>query len=509
MDHSHQPDRQPERRGALLNRRDVLAGGAAGIAGVLAGCANGDSSQEQTTELPGTLEASADSGVVGDPLQFRGSGLPGGTDLDLVWHSVDGHWGLVKETEIVAPQYPARADHVGTVATDSDGTFTYDWAFPEDYGGSHEVTVRSGDGTTLARTTVGIEPSFELDRTSAPLGETFTVTAHGLGVSGYTSEYEVAWDNGLLGIVTAVSSRGRAEAVVPAAGPVGEHVLRVGRGWSGVFYLNLQQSPYEPPDFPTWTVEVTEPADELSGGMEVAGGPPASPETMRRIVDAQYPDATVSGNGASLSVSPPRGSVGDRATVTGSGLPSNEGVDLVWLTKRGNRVQSGFSTSRVALASATTDGKGRFETQVTVPDDLGGVHPLVAEVGGSPVALATYGLDPSVAGISPASGPVGTDFTVHLKGVGWTEYDNTYAVAYDNKLLGYACGFNSQGDVKIPLTATGPAGYHTIDLYPAVYQGIDEGTMPDFYNKPQLSYRTDHPGRSLPAFRFVFETTES
>ena len=53
------------------------------------------------------------------------------------------------------------------------------------------------------------------------------------------------------------------------------------------------------------------------------------------------------------------------------------------------------------------------------------------------------------------SGPVGTPVTIHLKGVGWTEYDNIYVATYDNAYMGYACGFNSQGDVVINFTASG------------------------------------------------------
>ena len=41
----------------------------------------------------------------------------------------------------------------------------------------------------------------------------------------------------------------------------------------------------------------------------------------------------------------------------------------------------------------------------------------------------------------------GQPFIVQLKGVGWTQLDNTIAVTYDNGYIGYACGFNSNGDV--------------------------------------------------------------
>ncbi len=60
-------------------------------------------------------------------------------------------------------------------------------------------------------------------------------------------------------------------------------------------------------------------------------------------------------------------------------------------------------------------------------------------------------------------------FNVHLKGVGWTQLDNTIAVTYDNRYVGYGCGFNSNGDVVLNLVATGGPGTHLIDIYPLLY----------------------------------------
>jgi hypothetical protein len=94
-----------------------------------------------------------------------------------------------------------------------------------------------------------------------------------------------------------------------------------------------------------------------------------------------------------------------------------------------------------------------------------------------------------------------------LKGVGWTEYDNIYIATYDNAYMGYACGFNSQGDVVINFTASGAPGVHIIDLYPGIYQGPP--TEPQLlYRQPQLTYADDHPGNKIPALRFTFEVTE-
>jgi hypothetical protein len=114
---------------------------------------------------------------------------------------------------------------------------------------------------------------------------------------------------------------------------------------------------------------------------------------------------------------------------------------------------------------------------------------------------------PSALPLDVSKGPAGTPFTIHLKGVGWTETANIYAIDYDNGYIGYACGFNSQGDVVINMYATGDPGMHYITLYPAVYKGKEK--WPNNFRLPQLTYKVDHPGEDLPRFEFAFEVTKA
>ncbi|UCF98277.1 MAG: hypothetical protein JSV89_01775 [Spirochaetaceae bacterium] len=79
---------------------------------------------------------------------------------------------------------------------------------------------------------------------------------------------------------------------------------------------------------------------------------------------------------------------------------------------------------------------------------------------------------------------------------------NIYHLNFDNAYLGYACGFNSQGDITIYLPLTGDPGWHFIDLFPGIYKGKDAGGVSNF-RVPQLTYREDHPGEILPAFHFA------
>ena len=123
---------------------------------------------------------------------------------------------------------------------------------------------------------------------------------------------------------------------------------------------------------------------------------------------------------------------------------------------------------------------GRLEWPLTIPEDLGGLHALILRSSDHDVARASFAIETSIVSITPTSGPAGTPVTIHLKGVGWTEYDNIYVATYDNAYMGYVCGFNSQGDVVMNFTAAGEPGAHLIDLYPGIYQGpaSDAATVP-------------------------------
>ena len=103
----------------------------------------------------------------------------------------------------------------------------------------------------------------------------------------------------------------------------------------------------------------------------------------------------------------------------------------------------------------------------------------------------------------PKTVKAGEPFIVELKGVGWTQIDNTVAVTYDNSYIGYACGFNSNGYVRIQLTATGDPGTHLIDLYPLLYTQQPAYPYSQLGMVPLLGFANDAPGLGcgLPAAR--------
>ena len=165
---------------------------------------------------------------------------------------------------------------------------------------------------------------------------------------------------------------------------------------------------------------------------------------------------------------------------------------------------AGWEESSKAVAEGQADSSGRVDFRFDTPDDLGGAHGLWVDVGVGK-KIGSHWIKATALPLNVARGPVGTTFAIHLKGVGWTETSNIYHVVYDNSYIGYACAFNSQGDVEIFLKATGAPGWHFIDLYPGIYKGNE--ARPNNFRIPQLTYEQDHPGEDLPGFHYAFEVT--
>jgi hypothetical protein len=280
-----------------------------------------------------------------------------------------------------------------------------------------------------------------------------------------------------------------------AAGPVGAHEIKVYTGYMGQSYLNHEQAPNAYLPRPRFVFHVT-PGDVAPGGYV---------ETYQA---QKIPAADISMAGAGLSLTPGQGPVRTRAVLKGSGFPANTPVSLVWGTQAGSRVSgNGFAPKENHLMTLTVAPDGRLDAPLLVPEDLGGMHTLTVRSGDKALARTFFAVETSVVSISPTSGPAGTPVTIHLKGVGWTDFDNIYVATYDNAYMGYVCGFNSQGDVIINFNASGSPGVHLIDFYPGIYQGPDKDQQ--LYRLPQLTYADDHPGNKIPALRFAFDVTSS
>lgn len=440
------------------------------------------------------LELTYDKPVVGAQVRAAVDGLPAGKTVDLEWGTVKGGWVIENYYYFRGRKYSETKLSLGKFAVSASGRLDASFDIPEDYGGVHDVFA-SIDGKVVAQNGLEVTQSFEMNPSSGPIGMPIEVRVKGLGWRTMENTWVVVWDNRSVGFVTAAGTRGSAVARFRAAGPVGDHFIKLYTGWQGQSYLNFTQAPnaYLPrPDF----VFRTKPGQSST--------PDAYTDEYQPYA---LPASEVSVANGNLSLSPTQGPVDSEATLHGQNFPAGSTLDLVWQTYVGSRVSgNGFGPQEKPIAKVKVGKDGKIEFPLKIPEDLGGEHGLELRQGDKVLGRAYFAIETTIVSMEPASGRAGTPVTIHLKGVGWTEYDNMYAATYDNSYMGYACGFNSQGDVVFTFKAAGEPGTHLIDLFPGIYQGPPTENQL-LYRMPQLTYADDHPGNKIPALHFKFEVT--
>lgn len=437
----------------------------------------------------GRMAVSPEHGPPGTPVRVTAEGLPADTDFQLVWRTVKGGW-KVAQAEYHGREYTPAAFEIATVRTDAAGRLAALFTVPEDFGFLHDVVLQQGERLFI-QAAFAVDMSVTSSPVSGPVGTPITVDVKGIGWRPLENSWTLLYDNHFTGWISAVTTAGSARFTIPATGRPGVHVLEVIHGEFTFPYRNMQQSPEG--DRPRFALRFN-----LTPGAPVL--PPPIEEQAQQRVPRRLPAL------GSLAAAPPFAGVGEPVMVSGAGFTPGKRYALAWTTTIGNRVGGhGWNESSRPIADAVADPSGRVEFHFAAPDDLGGAHALSVE-NGADKQTGSFWIKPTGFPLDVERGPPGTQFTVHLKGVGWTETANIYTVVFDNSYVGYACAFNSRGDVEIPLQATGDPGWHFIDLYPAIYRGGEQ--RPRNFLIPQLTYAADHPGEDLPHFRFAFEVTE-
>lgn len=446
-------------------------------------------------DYQGRMWLEPDHGLPGETVSVFAEGLPASSEFDLIWAGAEGRWIIEGEMgeEYHGREYIPTTSVLRSVRTDAAGELESSFVVPEDFGFGHDVSLVDPEGVIRNKALFTLDMEVTVSPTEGPPGTPITIEVRGMGWQTLENNRTVLYDNAYTGWMSSVTTKGTARAVIPATGRLGPHRIQVARGAYTFPYLNPQQSPR--PDIPVFeaTFTVTEGDPVLPPPVEEQNPPPV-------LRQSGIPDGT----GPSLTTDYESGPVGTPLVVTGGGFDPGTAVVLQWYRIVGNRVSGqGWDEQAIELGVVPADPDGSVVFEADVPADVGGPHRIEARVAGQVLADTSFSVTPTADPISPSSGPWGTEITIHLTGVGWTETANIYTVVYDNTYVGYACGFNSQGDVVITLPATGDPGWHFIDLYPAIYKGKETPGQQSF-RIPQLTSAEDHPGEDLPAFRFAF-----
>ncbi len=453
-----------------------------------------DGADWATQAYTATLQLQPSHAEIGTRVELSGSGYPAGADVELVWYTVEGRYEMERGTEYIGERFEPGLAVLQTLRADSTGAIHGSIDVPLDFGGPHDVRGRV-DGRELSQASLTIDPSFVLSPASGPVGTEVELEILGIESDPRINTWQVLYDNRYFGYASAVTTRGHAIARFRAAGPLGKHVVSV---WHNSFaispYLNWDKGPFKAvPSGVELTFDVTE-----DRGVQ--------PILIEDCPEDDAPWASHTQGPASVALTPDRGIVGQAITLEASGLPANREVAIRWWTMLGNRVSGmGFAHESRTLGTAIAAGDGTLRYEFAIPDDLGGQHRIELVDGGQTLGTTGLVVQPSVISVGPTRLRVGEQVTIHLKGLGWTTYDNVYAVTYDNAFMGYVCGFSTNGDVEFVVTATGQPGTHLIDLYPNVNKGKEQ--LPYIYYAPHLTY-DDHPQRRTPPIRLAIQVVE-
>lgn len=491
------------------------------------------------------LTVTPQTGYIGDEMVISGTTLPGNTPLLLTWSTNDGTWvtDVQPNTVNYMGWYKSPTYHVeiATITTQTNGTFTYKTKIPKDWGGVHDIYAVV-NGVAVGHGGVQVARSFTMTPTSGPIGTPITIEYSGLSPSLYGGGSAVLYDNKFAGEMQARWTRGVAKATITASGPVGKHYIQANEAIS-FSYLNIIQSPLPYANSGVGVFTVTK--DPGVQKPVVVYPPKMTPTVSARttLIDNLVDPASK----ATMTLTTDEGTVGSKTTVKVAGLTTKGVHNIVWATVVGNRVncpqgQSCWATNSIPLGTVdVTDGTATKE--VTVPDHLGGWHVIQIKSGDMVQAQTMFYVKQSIlpitdskgkvvsmglAGFNPATTPeviavgqagkpgntfkAGEDFTISVKGVGWTQMDNTLAVTYDNAYIGYACGFNSNGYVVVKVKAMGEPGTHVINLRPLLYT-----QQPSFANTPYgmvpvLSWDRDFAGLALgyriPMYTFTIKVVK-
>lgn len=462
-----------------------------------------------TAETVSTLKTVPDVALPGKPVTITGSGLPKGKDVKLVWMTANVRWVIDPKADSV--DYIGRkVDKIGVALanaqTDATGAFKVSFRAPRDFGGLHDIFAVV-DGKQVAKGGFLLERTVKISPTRGPVGTPIKVTVVGMGSPTYESVGAVLYDNKFAGAISANTTRGVSVFTIRAAGGVGTHWIEVAGSSHTVPYLNMQQSPVPWTDGHRLKFRVT--ADKGAPKPSV-DQPKAVTASIAERTTLQNANLTA-GSTATAQLSSTSGAILSKTTISAGGLTAGQQYVVQWASVVGNRVNCtgqcwNFVNQVVGNGVAGADGTAR--ASITVPDGLGGWHAVQIVQGGQVKAQTSYFVKRTFVSI-PKTVKAGQPFVVELKGVGWTQLDNTVAVTYDNAYIGYACGFNSNGYVRIQLFATGDKGTHLIDLYPLLYTQQPAYPYPQLGMVPLLGYAMDAPGLGagydLPAFRLAIE----
>ncbi len=308
------------------------------------------------------------------------------------------------------------------------------------------------------------------------------------------------YDSTNTGFITAVTTHGTADVVIPATGRVGKHVIELLRSPFGQPYLALTSSPYAKLPSPQFIFTVTD-------------GAPVMPAPI-----AQQEPPAVARRRAQRVTAPSCGSIPRRPAssatprYTAAACPPTPSVDARLHRDERFAGHGGRFTqaTTVPFKTVTTDAEGAFDTPFPIPDALGGQHRLEAKVN-SDQSLRPR-TSPSRRSGCRSSRPRGRSVppsTLHVKGIGWTQTNNIFARGDRQHLLRLRLRLQHQR--RCDRARSLPAGRRARTSSTSTRPSTATTTTGRPTSSPSSTARPRSPGTTTPTpfhFRYVFTVTE-
>ena len=382
------------------------------------------------------LKTTPDIALAGAAVTISGSGLPAGKDVTLdLGHGQRrlGARSTRRQRRLPRPQGDeVRRRSSRRRTTSASGAFSVQLKAPQDFGGLHEIYAVV-DGVQVAKGGFLLARSASISPKRGPIGtHDHDHGTTGLGSSLYEGGGSLLYDNKYVGAVMANWTRGVAKVHIRAsrpgrqahdrdrrrdqlqvpehravADPLG-HGLHVRPSWS----RRTTAVPQPRIDWPANVAPTRRDADDARRrpGLGAADKLDGQPERRRPAPVLTKVGFTAAGLTPNAAGRPP---VGDRRRQP----------------RQLHRGRAGASC-RSRSARRPPPPAARSSSQIQVPDGLGGWHVIQVLQGGQVKAQVPYFVKRSFVGngVSSLKLKRGQPFTIHLKGVGWTQLDNTIAV---------------------------------------------------------------------------------
>src|SRR5699024_2220897 len=126
--------------------------------------------------------------------------------------------------KLIGANFTEKEVIIAEGTSDENGEWEGSFEVPQGFGDNRTIYVAE-EGTKVGQVGFKVHPTFTISPESGPVGTEITVTVEGLGSSAFSRNWQLTYDNMFVGLVSAVTTEGKAEAKLRATGHEGEHVL--------------------------------------------------------------------------------------------------------------------------------------------------------------------------------------------------------------------------------------------------------------------------------------------